>query len=152
MFPYPLVIIRYELATDHVSHYSQWNTAFGTPPSSANQETPPPLRTSVSGSYELRSPQQELQQPSYSPQSAISPHSSQLSGLQPGATGQIHHGSGASYSSQATGAAVPTPGPSFVSPSMWQDVVASSFEPGMKRRYTDYSVPSDMMGDVKRQR
>lgn len=95
-------------------HYSTWNTTFGTPPAAAQSTSAPqqpPLKIAVSGAHEVH----EL------PQMQTLPNVNLPPGSQPMAPQQY---SGA-------------PVPSFVSPSMWQESVASVYEGGMKRQW-DY--------------
>ena len=92
---------------------STWNTTFGTPPSAQTTSAPsqqPSLKISVSGAPE----------PPSLPDIQSLPNVS----LPPGGQMPPHQYSGA-------------PMPSFVSPSMWQESVASVYENGLKRHW-DY--------------
>ncbi|KAG9232427.1 hypothetical protein BJ875DRAFT_514523 [Amylocarpus encephaloides] len=103
--------------------FDQWNTTFGTPPAanaSAPQQTP--LKLPVSGAQEIP----------VLPELQPLPNSSLPSSAQPIPPQQY---SGA-------------PIPSFVSPSMWQESVASVYEGGLKRHW-DYD---DNTVNVKRSR
>ncbi|KAF2146863.1 uncharacterized protein K452DRAFT_218581 [Aplosporella prunicola CBS 121167] len=105
--------------------FDQWNTAFGTPPPTTTSQSSPPLRPPPSGTYELRTPQ-ETQPPGYYHASSVSPHTHQV----PSVPAQLPPP--VSYAA---------PPGNYVTPSMWQDVVASSFgDGGLKRRW-DYSSP-----------
>ncbi|KAJ9668940.1 hypothetical protein H2201_000766 [Coniosporium apollinis] len=101
--------------------FDQWNAAFGTPPPSSTSPCSPPLRPPAPGTYDLRTPQEmphhgSYQSLGYSPHDKPVPHiPSQVS---PPVT----------YTPQSA---------SYVTPSMWQEVVASSFGDGLKRRW-DY--------------
>ncbi|TVY90949.1 Cutinase transcription factor 1 alpha [Lachnellula willkommii] len=95
--------------------FDQWNTTFGTPQTSAPppQQTPlqqTPLKLSVSGAQEIPT----------LPEMQTHPNAS-LPGSQTVLPPQ-----------QYSGAAIP----SFVSPSMWQESVASVYEGGLKRHAT----------------
>jgi hypothetical protein len=105
---------------------SQWNVAFGTPPSSATQSSPPlrPPPTGTGNNYELRSPQDGTQ-PNYQIPH-VSPQTSGLSSAQ-------------SQVPATTAFAAPTA--TYVTPTMWQEVVASSFQDGMKRRWDHGQAP-----------
>ncbi|KAF2277497.1 uncharacterized protein EI97DRAFT_375360 [Westerdykella ornata] len=99
--------------------FDQWNVAFGTPaPLSASSQASPPLRPPPAGNYEVRTPQ-EPNQPNYQ-LPTISPQPNNLQGAQP----QL---------APATG--YPAPNTSYVTPTMWQEVVASSFPDNLKRRW-----------------
>ncbi|KAF4635017.1 hypothetical protein G7Y89_g3076 [Cudoniella acicularis] len=104
--------------------FDQWNTTFGTPPTSsvsAPQQTP--LKLAVSGAQEIPTlPEMQL------PNVSLPPGSSQPIPPQ-----------------QYSGAPIP----SFVSPSMWQESVASVYEGGLKRHW-DYD--DSNMVNVKRPR
>ncbi|OAK93543.1 hypothetical protein IQ06DRAFT_93612 [Phaeosphaeriaceae sp. SRC1lsM3a] len=112
--------------------FDQWNVAFGTPPPSATSQTSPPLRPGPPGNnnFDMRTPQDPSQSnynlASASPQSAV----------MPGAASQLPPSTG--YASN---------NPSYVTPSMWQEVVASSFPDGLKRRWDHggSSVPDQQM-------
>ncbi|KAH6638458.1 hypothetical protein C7974DRAFT_306488 [Boeremia exigua] len=96
--------------------FDQWNVAFGTPPPTASSSSSPPLRPHPPGTnYDMRP--QDGNSPNYQ-MSNVSP---QQSGIQ-GTPGHLPPAS--SY---------PTTNPSYVTPTMWQEVVASSFQPGSKR-------------------
>lgn len=101
----PLCSVAFQLITD--LFLSQWNSTFGTPPASST--TAPKstrLNPPVSGAQEL--PEYQAGPPlslSANPQS-----------LQP---------------QQYSGPQIP----SFVSPSMWQESVASVYEGGLKRQW-----------------
>ncbi|KAF1997470.1 hypothetical protein P154DRAFT_280960 [Amniculicola lignicola CBS 123094] len=96
----------------------QWNVAFGTPPPSALPQSSPPLRPPPTGNYEVRTPQ-ETHQPAYQLPNA-SPQSGGLQNAPP----QLPPSS--SYA---------TPNVPYVTPTMWQEVVASSFPDSLKRRW-----------------
>jgi hypothetical protein len=89
----------------------------------------------------MRAASQELSsQPAYSPQAqpgSFSPHGSTPQLAQPLPTPQQ-----TSY---------PGPTSGYVTPAMWQDVVASSFGDNLKRRW-DYGNPATMGQMAKRQR
>ncbi|KAF2013414.1 hypothetical protein BU24DRAFT_349768 [Aaosphaeria arxii CBS 175.79] len=95
----------------------QWNVAFGTPPPSTTSQSSPPLRAPPTGNYDVRTPQ-EASQANYQLPNA-SPQSSSLQGTQ----GQL----------PSSGYA--TPSVNYVTPTMWQEVVASSFSDNLKRRW-----------------
>ncbi|KAF2187865.1 hypothetical protein K469DRAFT_109109 [Zopfia rhizophila CBS 207.26] len=96
--------------------FDQWNVAFGTPPPSSSSQSSPPLRPPPSGTYEVRTPQ-ETNPPGYQLPN-VSPQSNSLQSAQ----------------SQL-------PPPTYVTPSMWQEVVASSFGDNLKRRWDHGSAP-----------
>ncbi|PVI03710.1 hypothetical protein DM02DRAFT_520178 [Periconia macrospinosa] len=97
----------------------QWNTAFGTPPPSATTQSSPPLKPPPTGNnYELRTPIQESGQPNFQIPN-VSPHSNGIQDTQQLPT--------------TSGYAVPNP--AYVSPAMWQEVVANSYSNGAKRRW-----------------
>ena len=100
---------------------SQWNVAFGTPPSSATQSSPPlrPPPTGTGNNYELRSPQDGT------PSNYQIPHVSPQAG-----------GLSSTQSQVPTTTTFATPTATYVTPTMWQEVVASSFQDGLKRRWT----------------
>ncbi|OCK81236.1 hypothetical protein K432DRAFT_295954 [Lepidopterella palustris CBS 459.81] len=106
--------------------FDQWNAAFGTPPPSTSSQSSPPLRPPPPGTYELRTPQ-ETNPPGYQLPS-VSPNSSQIPNIQAQLPPPV------SYAA---------PNAPYVTPSMWQDVVASSFGDGLKRRW-DYGNPGMM--------
>lgn len=114
--------------TDYTNNCSQWNVAFGTPPPSSASQSSPPLRPPPTGSnnYELRTPQ-DTTQPNYQMPN-MSPQSSGLSGGLPGAP----------PASTYAPAAAP-----YITPTMWQEVVASSFQDGLKRRWDHGAAPMD---------
>ncbi|CZS95257.1 related to Cutinase transcription factor 1 alpha [Rhynchosporium graminicola] len=90
--------------------FDQWNTTFGTPPAQSTSAPPiTPLRLPVSGAQEIPT-LPELQN---LPNSNLNPNSHPLP------------------PQQYSGAAIP----SFVSPSMWQESVASVYEGGLKRQH-----------------
>ncbi|KAL5116257.1 hypothetical protein ACEQ8H_005815 [Pleosporales sp. CAS-2024a] len=98
--------------------FDQWNVAFGTPPPSASSQSSPPLRQGPpDNNFDMRAPQETSHStyhlPSNSPQSAVMQGASQL----------------------PTSSGYPSTNPSYVTPSMWQEVVASSFSEGLKRRW-----------------
>lgn len=105
---------------------SQWNVAFGTPPpTSASSQSSPPLRPPPPGTnYDLRPPQDSTQSGYQLPNA--SPQSTSIHGT----PSQLPPSS--SYASA---------NPSYVTPTMWQEVVASSFPDGLKRRW-DHGNPS----------
>lgn len=115
--------------------YSQWNAAFGTPPSSSASQSSPPLRAPSSGTYDPRGGQ-DITPQAYPAQSPYSPHSGQIQGMQANLP-------------PPTSYAAPAPG--YVTPTMWQDVVANSFSDGLKRRW-DYGNQAAMAQMAKRQR
>lgn len=97
---------------------SQWNVAFGTPPPTASSSSSPPLRPPPSGTnYDMRP--QDTNPPNYQLPN-VSPQQSVIQGT-PG-----HMPPSSSYASA---------NPSYVTPTMWQEVVASSFQDGLKRRW-----------------
>ncbi|KAF2836339.1 hypothetical protein M501DRAFT_940292 [Patellaria atrata CBS 101060] len=100
--------------------FDQWNVAFGTPPSSSTSQSSPPLRPPQPGSYGLSAQDQSLQ--TYPQQATVLPQTSQVQNLHAQLPPPV------SYA---------TPTNPYVTPSMWQDVVASSFGDGLKRRW-DY--------------
>ena len=87
---------------------SQWNTTFGTAPPSTSAPQVPPLKLAVPGAQELPEIQTLLPNVSLPPNSAMPPQ-------------------------QYSGAPIP----SFVSPAMWQESVATVYEGGLKRHW-DY--------------
>jgi hypothetical protein len=90
--------------------YSQWNTTFGTPSTqTSSTSVPAPLKVPASG-------QELFILPELQASGSLPPQ-----GSQPMAPQQ--------YSGAST--------PSFVSPSMWQESVASVYEVGLKRQW-DY--------------
>ncbi|KAF1837461.1 hypothetical protein BDW02DRAFT_491313 [Decorospora gaudefroyi] len=109
--------------------FDQWNVAFGTPPpTSASSQSSPPLRHHPPGtSYDMRQPQDTMQ-PGYQLPNT-SPQSANVHGPQ----GQMPPSS--TYANAA---------PVYVTPTMWQEAVASSLPDGLKRRW-DHNSPS--MGD-----
>jgi hypothetical protein len=113
-----------------LTQHSQWNVAFGTPPPSATSQSSPPLRQGPPGSnFDMRAPQET--QSGYH-LSATSPQSNVMQG----APNQLPPSSG-----------FPSTNPSYVTPSMWQEVVASSFPDGLKRRWDhgSASIPDQQM-------
>ncbi|KAH7087183.1 hypothetical protein FB567DRAFT_443471 [Paraphoma chrysanthemicola] len=99
--------------------FDQWNVAFGTPPPSASSQSSPPLRPGPSGNnFDMRTPQDTVP-PNYHLSSA-SPQSSTLQGTH----GQLPTTSG-----------YPSTNASYVTPTMWQEVVATTFSDGLKRRW-----------------
>ncbi|KAF2750916.1 hypothetical protein M011DRAFT_187759 [Sporormia fimetaria CBS 119925] len=98
--------------------FDQWNVAFGTPSASASSQASPPLRPPPTGNYDVRAPQdsvaQSYQLSNVSPQPSGLPNAPQQLGSTPGYTA-------------ANG--------QFVTPTMWQEVVASSFPDNLKRRW-----------------
>jgi len=106
--------------------FEQWNVAFGTPPPpSVSSQSTPPLRATPSGNnYESRTPQ-DTTQPHY-----------QLPNTSPQPSNM--HGTPSQLVPSST---YPVTNPSYVTPSMWQEVVASSFPDGLKRRW-DHDSPS----------
>jgi hypothetical protein len=102
-----------------LTKHSQWNVAFGTPPPSASSQSSPPLRPGPPGNnFDMRAPQ-ETPQSNYH-LTSTSPQSN----IMQGAPSQMPPSSG-----------YPSTNPSYVTPSMWQEVVASSFSDGLKRRW-----------------
>ncbi|EPE36032.1 Zn2/Cys6 DNA-binding protein [Glarea lozoyensis ATCC 20868] len=105
--------------------FDQWNTTFGTPPAAnASTSQQPPLKLPASGAHEIPT----LPEMHTLPNVSLPPGSSQP--LPP---------------QQYSGAPVP----SFVSPSMWQESVASVYEGGLKRQW-DYDESN--MSNSKRPR
>ncbi|KAF2707536.1 hypothetical protein K504DRAFT_383460 [Pleomassaria siparia CBS 279.74] len=104
--------------------FDQWNVAFGTPPPSSSSNSPP-LRPLPSGSYDIRTPQEASQQPNYQLPN-VSPQSNNH------ATSQSQLPSSSSYT---------TPNVPYVTPTMWQEVVASSFPDTLKRRWDNGNAP-----------
>ncbi|KAF2400422.1 hypothetical protein EJ06DRAFT_537972 [Trichodelitschia bisporula] len=117
--------------------FDQWTSAFGTPPSSTASQPSPPLRAPPAGNYDIRMTQGQAQlgQTAYSPQTGYSPHGTHM---------------GLPANAPATTYAAPAP--NFVSPTMWQDVVASSFGAGLNKRGWDYGGADTMEQMAKRQR
>jgi hypothetical protein len=104
---------------------SQWNTTFGTPPAaSVSTSQQPPLKLPVSGAHEIPT----------LPEMHTLPNAS----LPPGSSHPLPP-------QQYSGAPIP----SFVSPSMWQESVASVYEGGLKRSW-DYDESN--MSNSKRPR
>jgi hypothetical protein len=97
---------------------SQWNVAFGTPPSSTASQSSPPLRPPPTGTGYMGTTQ-EPNQANY-----------QMPNMSPPGTGLQSAQSQLPVSSSYT-----TPNASYVTPTMWQEVVASSFSDGLKRRW-----------------
>lgn len=90
--------------------FDQWNTTFGTNPAqSTSASHPTPLKLAVSGAHEIPT----LPELQALPNSNIPPASQSMPPQQ--------------YSG--------APIPSFVSPSMWQESVASVYEGGLKRHW-----------------
>ncbi|KAK8236464.1 hypothetical protein IWZ00DRAFT_120463 [Phyllosticta capitalensis] len=117
--------------------FDQWNAAFGTPPPNPTTQ-PSPKPAPLGSSYELRTPQQETQQPNFYQASSVSPHTQQVPNMPAQLPPPV------SYSA---------PAQPYVTPSMWQDVVASSFSDGsLKRRWNDYGSQSIMDPVSKRSR
>ena len=107
--------------------HSRWNTTFGTPPSTqsgANPQTNSPLKHPVPGAQEIPTMSVNQSLPNVN--------------LAPGS----HH---PMPPQQYSGAPIP----SFVSPSMWQESVASVYEGGLKRQW-DYD--DDSIVNSKRNR
>lgn len=115
---------------------SHWNVAFGTPPSSATQSSPPlrPPPTGTANNYELRSPQDGT--PSNYQIPHVSPQAGGLSSTQ----------------SQVPTTTFATPTATYVTPTMWQEVVASSFQDGLKRRWDHGQAPMIDQSMYKRAR
>ncbi|KAI9880132.1 MAG: hypothetical protein M1830_005161 [Pleopsidium flavum] len=114
--------------------FDQWNTAFGPPQSnitaasSTVSQTSPPLNMPpTSSGHDLTQTQATVQQ-----------HYPNTSGMAP-----------LPHVQQMPPAVYTSPGPAFVSPSMWRDTVASTFGPGGLKRRWDLGA-SDMVS--KRQR
>ena len=105
---------------------SQWNVAFGTPPpASASSQSSPPLRPHPPGTnYDMR-PTQDNIQPGY-----------QLPNTSPQSS-NIHGPPSQMPPSSTYGNAAPV----YVTPTMWQEAVASSLPDGLKRRW-DNNNPS----------
>lgn len=103
----------------------QWNVAFGTPPppTTASQASPP-LRPPPTGNYEVRTPV-EATPPNFSMPN-VSPQSNVIQNT----PNQIP--ASASYA---------TPSMPYVTPTMWQEVVASSFPDNLKRRWDHGNQP-----------
>ncbi|CAA9964483.1 Fungal-trans multi-domain protein [Pyrenophora teres f. maculata] len=108
--------------------FDQWNVAFGTPPpTSASSQSSPPLRPNPSGNdYDLR-PAQGGMQTNYQ-MSNTSPSPSNVHGP----PGQMPPSS--TYANAA---------PVYVTPTMWQEAVASSLPDGLKRRWDGNSAMAD---------
>ncbi|KAF1975677.1 hypothetical protein BU23DRAFT_66258 [Bimuria novae-zelandiae CBS 107.79] len=118
--------------------FDQWNVAFGTPPPSSTTQSSPPLRpppTGTSSNYELRNPQDAAQTNYQMPN--VSPQANDLSA----ASSQI----------PATTTFAP-PAATYVTPTMWQEVVASSFQDGLKRRWDHGQAPMIDQSIYKRAR
>ncbi|KAF1992136.1 hypothetical protein K402DRAFT_322048 [Aulographum hederae CBS 113979] len=122
--------------------FDQWNTAFGTPTSNPSQPPPPPqmLRqqppsTGMNPSTTAPSPTSYPRQESYSPHASNVPVAS-LPSNQP----------------QPPQVAYAPPAAPYVTPSMWQDVVASTLGDGLKRRWQPGFDDPSMMGQIKRSR
>ena len=119
---------------------SQWNTAFGTPSStitaaanSVAQQSPTVYTPSSVSSHDLPHLHDAMQQQQ---QFALNPSVSPLV--------QTQHSQPSSYTSA---------GPSYVSPSMWQDTVASTYDlAGLKRRWDMGSAYYNEPVQVKRPR
>lgn len=106
--------------------FDQWNTTFGTPPSSSSSApTQTPLKLAVPGAQDVPT----LPELQTLPNVSVPPNSQ----AQPPA--------------QYSGAPIP----SFVSPSMWQESVASVYEGGLKRQW-DYDENSMVNAMTKRSR
>ncbi|KAF2756715.1 hypothetical protein EJ05DRAFT_518180 [Pseudovirgaria hyperparasitica] len=101
--------------------FDQWNAAFGTPPQSTSSQPSPPLRPPPPGSFEVRTPQ-DSHPPAFPQIASVSPQAHPPPNVQAQLPPPV------SYATQSS---------AFVTPSMWQDAVASSF-PDLKRRW-DYS-------------
>ncbi|KAF2234490.1 hypothetical protein EV356DRAFT_446659 [Viridothelium virens] len=113
--------------------FDQWNTAFGTSSTngSATQSSPPHKAPGPTSAGFATLPQ-DPSQPSFSSVSSVgsgSPHGSQM-----------HHSPTPGNQRIAYGAA---PQQSYVTPTMWQDVVAGTLQGGQKRSW-DYSNPAYM--------
>lgn len=111
---------------------SQWNTAFGTPSSnisvptnSINQPSPTMYTPSNTSSHDLPHLQDAMQQSIY-PMPVNMAQMPQMSIPQASSYASVGH--------------------SFVSPSMWQDTVASTYEPGRLKRRWDMG-PSSYFND-----
>ena len=111
------------LKLDANHYYSQWNTAFGTPASSVSttagsmtQPSPTMYTTSTVSSRDLPHVHETMQQQHYPLPAHITPV--------PHTTFQ-----------QPT--AYTSASPSFVTPSMWQDTVASTYDPTSLKRPWD---------------
>ncbi|KAF1940230.1 hypothetical protein EJ02DRAFT_350457 [Clathrospora elynae] len=100
--------------------FDQWNVAFGTPPpTSASSQSSPPLRPHPPGTnYDMR-PAQDTIQPGY-----------QLSNTSP--QSRNIHGPPSQIPPSSTYASAT---PAYVTPTMWQEAVASSFPDSLKRRW-----------------
>ncbi|KAF1949084.1 hypothetical protein CC80DRAFT_280963 [Byssothecium circinans] len=97
--------------------FDQWHVAFGTPPSSAAAQSSPPLRPPTAGNnYDMRHPSQDAGQPNYQMPN-VSPHPNIQNPQIP------------------TSSAYAAPNAAYVTPTMWQEVVASSYPEGLKRRW-----------------
>lgn len=118
--------------------FDQWNVAFGTPPPSSATHSSPPLRpppTGTSNNYELRNPQ-DATQTNYQ-MSNVSPQTNGLSAT------QTHIPATTTFA---------TPAATYVTPTMWQEVVASSFQDGLKRRWDHGQAPMVDQSMYKRAR
>lgn len=109
-------------------HKSQWNAAFGTPASTIssghlhNQGSPPPAMYSPAASTAGSGGDMAGDLPGHSPQPQAYSVSNSMS-----SAAQMQAAS-ASFATQST--------PQFISPSMWQDTVASTYIPNdLKRRW-----------------
>ncbi|KIW04048.1 hypothetical protein, variant [Verruconis gallopava] len=122
--------------------FDQWNAAFGTPASSTSQPSPP-MQRNQPGTFDVRSNQEGL-----SSQYHSTPP--QANYAAPDANLQMQTG----IPAQQQGSYPPSQSNSFVSPSMWQQVVANSLVDGRKRMWTDYNSGQGMSMDAmaKRQR
>jgi len=136
IFECVFVLLPYCFLHTWLTRHSQWNVAFGTPPSSTASQSSPPLRRPPTGNaYELRTPQ-ETNQPNY-PMPNVSPQPNSLPGAQ----------------SQLPTSSYATPGATYVTPTMWQEVVASSFPgDGLKRRWDHGAAPMVDQSMYKRTR
>ncbi|KAI9890837.1 MAG: hypothetical protein M1814_003621 [Vezdaea aestivalis] len=142
--------------------FDQWNTAFGAPPSTSPPPTTapivtglripapvyhsPPLPTNTSpNANSLHTPPPQSQPDAT--QIYFSPPQRQQKQQQHSARQQVSANVMATTSSSAV------PAPTFVSPMMWQESVASVYDAGMKRRWEDFGGAAIVEGlGVKRPR
>ena len=122
---------------------SQWNIAFG-------GTNPPPTDPSTINPTPLRAPPPLMPHTSSSP-----PQPSHLSHLPQSLPPNSAYLPGTTPMTSTLTTSPPVPGPTFVSPTMWQESVASVYGQGMKRTWGDYGGAGilDGMGvNVKRSR
>ncbi|TID16424.1 hypothetical protein E6O75_ATG11542 [Venturia nashicola] len=118
--------------------FNQWNAAFGTPPSSSASQPSPPLRQQPPGTYDAN---QDMSQHAYSPQTVYSAHS--------GNNMQLPTNVPAPPSAYTSAPPMPT---GYVTPTMWQDVVANSIvQTDGRKRVWDYGGQAGLSQMAKRQ-